>query len=55
MIISIILDFIAVLICGSFAIIHMCEGHKIPAIITFGLALINLFLLIANMIILIHS
>ena len=55
MIISIILDFIAVLICGSFAIIHMCEGDKVPAVITFGLALINLFLLMANMITLMQS
>ena len=50
MIFSIIFDFIAVLICGSFTIIHICEGNKVPAIITFGLTLIDLSLLVVGII-----
>lgn len=55
MIIGIILDFIAVLICGIFTIIYTCERKKGPAIITFWLMLINLLLLIASMITLMQS
>ena len=55
MIISIVLDFMAVLICGSFTIAHICERRKELAIITFWLMLINLLLLIASMITLMQS
>ena len=55
MIFSIIFDFIVVLICGSFTIIHICEGNKVPAIITFELTLIELSLLIAGIITLMQS